>query len=306
MCAPGGVLIEVEAISIEGGDTLQPRRRRDADGARTSSATSAPGRSSRSAPASPTATSAQRVVAIMMHGSHAERVAVPAVHHVGWCPTALDVEVAACVPIPFGTADDCLFEFGRLQAGETVLDPGRRGRRRDRGRSSSRSARARPCSRRRRATTSSSGCNEFGLDHGINYRDDATSSTRCASSPAGRGVRPGRRLRRRRTLAGQHRRASPIAAAASPSATRVATRSALDVSSARGGQPARSPASSSAPRPCSAPPRVHAMIDGHLRRRRDAARCAWSIDRRFPLAEAAAAHAYIESRRPSAACVMIP
>ena len=26
-----------------------------------------------------------------------------------------------CVPIAFGTADDCLFEFGGLQAGETVL-----------------------------------------------------------------------------------------------------------------------------------------------------------------------------------------
>lgn len=29
--------------------------------------------------------------------------------------------LAACVPVAFGTADDCLFEFGRLQAGETVL-----------------------------------------------------------------------------------------------------------------------------------------------------------------------------------------
>ena len=36
-------------------------------------------------------------------------------------PDGLDLEQAACVPIPFGTADDCLFEFGRLQAGETAL-----------------------------------------------------------------------------------------------------------------------------------------------------------------------------------------
>ncbi len=73
----------------------------------------------------------ERVVAIMMHGSHAERVAVPA----GFTfvvPEGLAVEVAACVPIPFGTADDCLFEFGRLQKGETVLDPGGRERGRDR------------------------------------------------------------------------------------------------------------------------------------------------------------------------------
>ena len=25
------------------------------------------------------------------------------------------------MPVPFGTADDCLFEFGHLQAGETAL-----------------------------------------------------------------------------------------------------------------------------------------------------------------------------------------
>ena len=36
-------------------------------------------------------------------------------------PDGLDLTLAACIPIAFGTADDCLFEFGRLQAGETVL-----------------------------------------------------------------------------------------------------------------------------------------------------------------------------------------
>jgi NADPH2:quinone reductase len=33
----------------------------------------------------------------------------------------MDIRVAASIPIEFGTADDCLFEFGRLKAGETVL-----------------------------------------------------------------------------------------------------------------------------------------------------------------------------------------
>ena len=37
------------------------------------------------------------------------------------CPTGMTAEVAAGIPIEFGTADDCLFEFGHLQAGETVL-----------------------------------------------------------------------------------------------------------------------------------------------------------------------------------------
>ena len=36
-------------------------------------------------------------------------------------PAGASVREAAAVPIPFGTADECLFEFGRLAAGETVL-----------------------------------------------------------------------------------------------------------------------------------------------------------------------------------------
>jgi NAD(P)-dependent dehydrogenase (short-subunit alcohol dehydrogenase family) len=36
-------------------------------------------------------------------------------------PDGADINAAACVPVAFGTADDCLFEFGHLQAGETVL-----------------------------------------------------------------------------------------------------------------------------------------------------------------------------------------
>ena len=36
-------------------------------------------------------------------------------------PDGVTTEAAACVPVPFGTADDCLFEFGRLQPGETAL-----------------------------------------------------------------------------------------------------------------------------------------------------------------------------------------
>ncbi|MGY9073869.1 MAG: quinone oxidoreductase family protein [Acidimicrobiales bacterium] len=62
----------------------------------------------------------QRVVATMGHGSHAELLSVPA----GACyaiPDSLSVDEAAGIPIEYGTAHDCLFEFGRLQPGETVL-----------------------------------------------------------------------------------------------------------------------------------------------------------------------------------------
>jgi NADPH2:quinone reductase len=58
VCPDGCVLLDVEAISIEGGDLLaRPRRRR---APRTSSAICAPARSSRSAPESRAPRSARR------------------------------------------------------------------------------------------------------------------------------------------------------------------------------------------------------------------------------------------------------
>ena len=60
------------------------------------------------------------VVGIGVDGSHAEKRAVG--EDFAWrVPDGLAITEAAAVPIAFGTAYDCLFEFGRLQAGETVL-----------------------------------------------------------------------------------------------------------------------------------------------------------------------------------------
>jgi len=36
-------------------------------------------------------------------------------------PPGMDVRQAAAIPVPFGTAHDCLFEFGRMQKGDIVL-----------------------------------------------------------------------------------------------------------------------------------------------------------------------------------------
>jgi NADPH2:quinone reductase len=61
-----------------------------------------------------------RVVTVNLLGSYAELRAVPA----GFCwkiPDGLSTEEAACVPVAYETAHDCLFVFGRLQAGESVL-----------------------------------------------------------------------------------------------------------------------------------------------------------------------------------------
>jgi NADPH2:quinone reductase len=113
------VLISVEAISIEGGDTLNRLQGDLASvphivGYQCAGTVTARGDDV-------TAFSVgDRVVTTGMDGSHAE---LRAANQAGtWAiPRGLSTKEAACVPIAFGTASDCLFEFGRLHRGETVL-----------------------------------------------------------------------------------------------------------------------------------------------------------------------------------------
>jgi NADPH:quinone reductase len=59
-------------------------------------------------------------VALNASGSHAARRAVPAA--MTWpIPAGLDPARAACVPVAFGTAYECLFTAGNLAEGQTVL-----------------------------------------------------------------------------------------------------------------------------------------------------------------------------------------
>src|SRR5262249_22968390 len=116
---PGAVVIQIEAISIEGGDTLNR-----GGGEMTSTphivGYQCAGTIRAIADDVTDRHVGQRVVATWMSGSHAEQIAVPSI--VTWpLPDGADLVTAACVPIAFGTAHDCLFEFGHLQSGETVL-----------------------------------------------------------------------------------------------------------------------------------------------------------------------------------------
>jgi NADPH:quinone reductase len=118
-CTPGTVLVEVEAISIEGGDTLNRL-----GGEMTSTphivGYQCAGTIRQVGEGVTTREVGQRIVATMFSGSHAELVAVP--EQVTWLvPDGADIVSIACVPVAFGTADDCLFEFGRLVGDETVL-----------------------------------------------------------------------------------------------------------------------------------------------------------------------------------------
>lgn len=166
---PHGVLVRVEAISIEGGDTLnrlggEMPARPHIVGYQCAGTIEAIGEA---------VTDRQvgvRVVATMVHGSHAERVAVPA--RFTWVvPDGLDTVLAACVPIAFGTADDCLFHFGHLVADETVLVQAGAG---------GVGLAAIQLAKRAGATVLATASSDdrlarlagFGLDHGINYRDD--------------------------------------------------------------------------------------------------------------------------------------
>lgn len=116
---PRNVLIEVHAVSIEGGDVLARGY----------------------GPAGPTPYCGgylaagvivevgsdvndrfvgQRVTTADNGGSHASLRSVNS--RSAWpLPDDMSYQDGACIPIPFGTADDSLFEFGRLQAGESVL-----------------------------------------------------------------------------------------------------------------------------------------------------------------------------------------
>jgi NADPH2:quinone reductase len=164
---PGDVLVDVEAVSIEGGDTLNRA------GGEMASSPHIVGYQCAGTIAEVGADvqdrqPGQRVVCTMFWGSHAERVATPSI--VTWIvPDGLDIVEAACVPVAWGTADDCLFEFGHLQPGESVLVQAG---------ASGVGLAAIQLAKRAGATvlaTASSDeklerLREYGLDHGINYR----------------------------------------------------------------------------------------------------------------------------------------
>jgi len=168
-CAGDGVVIEVEAVSIEGGDTLN---RAGGDMAATPHIVGyqCAGTIREIGANVSDREPGQRVVAAMPFGSHAELVAVPAA--ATWpVPDGLDVQQASAIPIAFGTADDCLFEFGKLQEGETVLIQAGAG-----GVGLAAIQLAKRAGATVLATASSDEklerLKEFGLDHGINYKTE--------------------------------------------------------------------------------------------------------------------------------------
>ncbi|HEY2335721.1 MAG TPA: zinc-binding alcohol dehydrogenase family protein [Solirubrobacterales bacterium] len=118
-CPDGCVLLDVEAISIEGGDLLAragspPPTTPHVVGYLCAGTVIEVG-AGVEAPAI-----GEKVVALNADGSHAEKRAVPAA--MTWVvPEGLDPAAAACIPVAFGTAQECLFTAADLEAGQSVL-----------------------------------------------------------------------------------------------------------------------------------------------------------------------------------------
>ncbi len=164
---PGGVLIEIKAVSIQGGDLLHRQggimvASPHIVGYQAAGVVLAVGEKVT------TFVPGQRVVATMGNGSHAELASVPATS-VYAVPDGLSLEDAAGVPIEFGTADDCLFEFGGLKAGQSVLVQAGAG-----GVGLAAIQLAKRAGASLVLATASSDerldrLHEYGMDHGINY-----------------------------------------------------------------------------------------------------------------------------------------
>jgi NADPH2:quinone reductase len=296
---PHGLLVEVAAVGIQGGDLLHRQGGLLAStphivGYQAAGTVRAIG--DQVTGCSP----GDRVVATMGFGSHAELVSVPAA--ASWrVPDGLSFEEAAGVPIEFATADDCLFEFGRLQRGETVLVQAGAG-----GVGLAAIQLAAAAGATVLATASSderlARLHDFGMDHGINYAssDVAAEVMRVTD---GRGVDlvvdpvGGRTLEGSIAALAYRGRISWVGRAGRdaqpPEVWPLMQKNAsltgvfLGIEMVRNGDRTR--------------PLVERLLErvarGELR---------VVVDRTFPLSEAAEAHRYIESRQAFGRVLLVP
>jgi NADPH:quinone reductase len=293
------ILVQVEAISIEGGDTLN---RLQGDMTRTPHIVGyqCAGTAVAAGEGVTRFAVGDRVVTVGLDGSHAALRSVD--QSFAWrIPDGLSTEEGACVPVPFGTAHDCLFEFGRLSAGETVLIHAGAG-----GVGIAAIQMAKRAGARVFTTASTDEklerLKDLGLDEGINYaRSDFGVEMRRLTDGRGADVIVdsvgGRTLQGSIDALAYRGRCVTVGDAGRTSAAT------LDISNMRpnnqtlsgyflGGELLLGP-------------RAYPMIEGILETiARGELRVV--IDRTYPLAEAGEAHAYIESRQSFGRVLLIP
>jgi NADPH:quinone reductase len=299
VCTPGCVLLDVEAISIEGGDLLAraavpPAETPQIVGYLSAGTVAAVG----SGVESPAV--GDRVVALGQAGSHAEKRVVPAA--MTWpVPSGLDSAAAACVPVAFGTAQECLFTAANLEQGQTALIHAGAG-----GVGMAAIQLARQAGVTVISTASSDEKLErlkaLGLDHGINYASESFVD-RVRELTDGRGADVvldsvgGRNLVDSIDALAYRGTLVSVGVAARAGSAVEATSLWSKNNTLRGVYLAAALASEYA--------RVHPMISDLIERvaRGD---LHVEIDRSFPLSEAAAAHEFVESRHAFGRVVMAP
>lgn len=297
VCLPQGIVIKVEAVSIEGGDTLN-RARGELAAVPHIVGYQAAGTIVEVGAEVTHLKPGQRVTTVNMHGSHAELRSVFA--RTAWVvPDDMDIRTAAAIPVPFGTAHDCLFEFGRLKAGETVLVQA--------GASAVGLATIQLAKRAGAtviATASSADklerLREYGMDHGINYRSgDLVAEVKRFTDNRGVDlvVDPvgGSTLQKSVLSLGYRGRISMVG-----DAGREESR--IDLSSLRAGNQSITGVFLGAE---IFTDRVHDNIQKLID---DIAKGELKVvlDKSFPLKDAAAAHEYIESRKAFGRVTLIP
>ena len=297
VCHPKGVVIRVEAVSIEGGDTLN-RWRGPLLAKPHIVGYQAGGEIVEVGSEVDHLRIGQKVTTVFNSGSHAALRAVPARN--AWpVPAGFDIKLASAIPVPFGTADDCLFEFGHLKAGETVLVQAG---------ASGVGVAAIQLAKRAAATVLATASSDerlerlkpLGLDHGINYRrDDVAKSVMKLTNKKGVDlvVDPvgGATLQSSIMSLAYRGRISMVGAAGREAMT-------VDVSPLMAGNRSLTGVFLGAE---IATDRAHNMIQRLVE---EAARGEFKvvIDRTFPLSQAAAAHAYIESRQAVGRVLLVP
>jgi NADPH2:quinone reductase len=298
-CHPRGIVFRVEAVSIEGGDVLN-RAGGELPRAPHIVGYQAAGTIVEVGEAVADRQVGQRVVATMPFGSHAELASVPVIASYV-VPEGLAIEQAACIPVAFGTADDCLFEFGHLRRGETVLVQAGAG---------GVGLAAIQLAKRAGATVLATASTDerlarleaFGMDHGINYRtnDLAAEATRITGGrgvdlvvdPVGGTTLEGSvaalAYRGRITWVGNAGREEAL-----PEVRGIMQKNATITGVYLGAEFAQNPA------------RTRPMIEGLIA---SVARGELQVvvDRTFPLARAADAHACIENRQAFGRVVLVP
>jgi len=298
-CPEGFVVIDADAVSIEGGDLLARLRNPPPSTPHVVGYLSA-GTVVETGPGVDGPAVGDRVVTLFADGSHAEKRAVPAM--MTWpIPDGLDPAVAASVPVAVGTAHECLFTAGHLEEGQTALIHAGAG-----GVGMAAIQLAKQAGATVISTASSDAklerLKELGLDHGINYARESFVD-RVRELTDGRGVDVVLD-----SVGGQNLVDSVEALAYRGTlvSVGVAGRAGSDIEAASlwtknntlrgvylGGAL------------LAEYPRIHQMISDLLGRVA-AGELHVEIDRSFPLAEAAAAHEYLEGRNAFGRVVLAP